>query len=81
MLDNVRWVPLVWKCFGKNSKLSSCKDIDELLKNSSNLLQKNLMYRLSALIQKGIVDVKKITLVFAIGRKEYGSNGSYHDIT
>ena len=46
LLDNVRWVPLVWKCFGENSKLSSCKDIDELLKNSSNLLQKNLMYRL-----------------------------------
>ena len=40
LLDNIRWISLVWRCFGKNSKFSSCKDVDELWKNSSNLLHK-----------------------------------------
>ena len=75
LLDNVRWVSLVWRCFGENSKLS--RVMEELFK----LITQNLMYRLSALIQRRIMDKKTRKLVFTMDRKEYDSNGSYHDIT
>ena len=54
-----------------NLKLSNCKDVDELLKNPSNLFQKNIMYRLLSLIQKKIWIKRARALVFVMGIKEY----------